>query len=184
MNRHDGMADRLDLATAATDPDHLVMDETAFAAFYGRTARALWAYLARASADPALADDLVQEAYYRLLRARVSIADDDHLRHYLFKVATNLLRDHYRGARPTIPLEQATLPARPPAQLQATTDLERGLAHLKPRERELLWLAYAEGMNHREIAGVVGVRETSVRVMLHRARRRLHERLTGDGGRR
>ena len=51
MNRHDGMADRLDLATAATDPDHLVMDETAFAAFYHQTARALCSYLARASAE-------------------------------------------------------------------------------------------------------------------------------------
>jgi len=43
---------------------------------------------------------------------------------------------------------------------------------LKPRERELLWLAYVEGMNHAEIAGATGLRVLSVRLLLFRARKR------------
>ena len=48
----------------------LEMDEESFRGFYDRTARTLRAYLARVTGNAALADDLLQESYYRLLRAR------------------------------------------------------------------------------------------------------------------
>jgi RNA polymerase sigma-70 factor (ECF subfamily) len=51
--------------------------------------------------------------------------------------------------------------------------LARALEGLKPRERELLWLAYAEGASHKEIAQVLGVRAGSVRLLLFRARRKV-----------
>ncbi len=46
------------------------------------------------------------------------------------------------------------------------------LRQLKPRERELLWLAYVEGMNHDEIAAATGLRPLSIRILLFRARRK------------
>ena len=46
-----------------------VMNSERFAAFYERSARPLWAYLARVSGDPSLADDLMQESYVRFLCA-------------------------------------------------------------------------------------------------------------------
>jgi RNA polymerase sigma-70 factor (ECF subfamily) len=42
---------------------------------------------------------------------------------------------------------------------------------LKPRERELLWLAYVEGMNHVEIANTLGLSALSIRPLLFKARR-------------
>jgi RNA polymerase sigma-70 factor (ECF subfamily) len=47
------------------------------------------------------------------------------------------------------------------------------MSGLKPRERAMLWLAYAEGASHREIAEVLGLGEGSMKTLLFRARRKL-----------
>src|SRR6185295_3615897 len=77
----------------------LPMDEETFRAFYDRTARGLWSYLSRITGDRQLADDLVQEAYYRFFRAGAVHADETHRRNSLFQIATNLGRDAMRRSR-------------------------------------------------------------------------------------
>ena len=72
------------------------MTEDAFRAFYETTARPLRAYLARTARDPRLADDLLQESYFRFLRTGTKLEDDAHRRNYLFRIATNLVRDQHR----------------------------------------------------------------------------------------
>src|SRR2546422_1993383 len=72
------------------------MNEAKFEAFYRKTAGSLWSYIYRMTGDPAMADDLLQKSFFRFLRSNPDIADDDHLRHYLFKTATNLVFDHFR----------------------------------------------------------------------------------------
>ena len=52
-------------------------------------------------------------------------------------------------------------------------DLGRAMARLKPRERDLLWLAYAQGSSHQEIAQTLGLKTASIKLLLFRARRRL-----------
>ena len=94
-----------DTDTAAPD-DTLQMDEDTFRGFYARTSGMVWAYLARATGDPAAADDLLQESYYRLLRTTTQFESEDHRKNYLFRIATNLLRDRYRRPR----LDHAQLP--------------------------------------------------------------------------
>lgn len=166
----------------------LQMDEEAFRAFYDRTARALWSYLSRMTGDRHLADDLLQEAYYRFLRAPRAPADDAHRRNYLFRIATNLLKDHRRGRRG----RQVALPDENgpgalaasgdlAAQAEARTDLTRAMSSLRPRDRSMLWLAYAQGASHREIAVVLGLKPASIKLLLFRARRRL-ARLLQDRG--
>jgi RNA polymerase sigma-70 factor (ECF subfamily) len=51
--------------------------------------------------------------------------------------------------------------------------VNEALSHLGRRERAMLWLAYAQGASHEEIAGVVGVKPGSVKSLLYRARRRM-----------
>jgi len=158
------------------------LDEDAFRAFYERTARPLWAYLYRTTGGPEAADDLLQESYLRLLRCGASFESDDHRRHYLFRIATNLAHDR-RRRRVALPMpgREARAPepqsADPSGALEGQADLRRALDRMKPRDRQLLWLAYAEGATHIEIAGMLGLRPTGVRVLLFRARRRLRRLL-------
>ena len=168
----------MDAAVPVTADAAPVLDEDAFRAFYDRTARQAWAYLFRATGDAALADDLLQETYYRLLRGRAVFDSDEHRVHYLFRIAANLLADTYRRRRPEhIPLSEdgGRDEAGPDAAraIEQQTDVARALAALAPRDRDMLWLAYADGASHAEIASHLGVGRPSVKAMLFRARRRL-----------
>ena len=152
------------------------MDSEEFAAFYERSARPLWAYLARVSGDPSLADDLTQESFVRFLGAGYGADGEVAARRYLFRIGTNLLRDHWRRQRTTaideIPEELfASRSHAAPTDSKAT--LGPALARLRPRDRQLLWLAYAEGYSHREIAQVMGLASPSIRLLLFRARRKM-----------
>jgi RNA polymerase sigma-70 factor, ECF subfamily len=161
-------------------PAETCMDSDEFAAFYQRSARPLWAYLARVCGDRALADDLMQESFVRFLvasRPEFSLAEGEVAsRRYLFRIATNLLRDHWR--RPAtasieeIPEEFFANPDRS-AQADSQAVLGPALKQMRPRERQLLWLAHAEGYSHHEIAQITGLASASIRLLLFRARRRI-----------
>ena len=173
----------LDASRAAVPP----MDDEAFAGFYERSARSLWAYLARTSGDPVLAEDLMQESYVRFLcatRPPSHLAEGEvACRRYLFQIGTNLLRDHWRRPR-AASIEE--IPegffARSGSAAQADSQMMLGpaMAQMRPRDRQLLWLAHAEGYSHREIAEVTGLGSASVRLLLFRARRKI-ARLLGEG---
>ena len=170
-------------AAGLAPPACAPMDSDGFAAFYERSARPLWAYLARVSGNATLADDLLQESYFRFLCADHPTDGEVSARRYLFRIGTNLLRDHWRRPKATS-LEEI------PEELFRARDhgdacdskamLGPALKAMKPRERQLLWLAYAEGYSHREIAEITGLASASIRLLLFRARRRIAKLLT-DG---
>jgi RNA polymerase sigma-70 factor, ECF subfamily len=168
-------------AVRVTEP---AMDSDQFAAFYERSAKSLWAYLARASGDAALADDLMQESYVRLLCANSPCDGEVASRRYLFRIASNLVRDHWRRPR-TVPIEDLPVDcaaARDTSmQTESRLTLDPALAKLRPRDRQLLWLAHAENYSHREIAGITGLAVTSIRLLLFRARREMARLLQKDG---
>jgi RNA polymerase sigma-70 factor, ECF subfamily len=162
------------------------MDEETFRIFYERTARPVWAYLSRLTGDSQLADDLLQETYYRFLRAGRNYDSETHRRNYLFRVATNLVRDGQRRHRVElvpVPEEHSADALRADEDVAGRaarrTDVTRAMARLTSRERELLWLAYAQGSSHEEIAGALGLKTASIKMLLFRARRRLAGLLNG-----
>jgi RNA polymerase sigma-70 factor (ECF subfamily) len=160
----------------ATD---LPMDSEAFAAFYERSARPLWAYVLRVSGDAALADDVSQEAYVRFLCAEraPSLANGEVAsRKYLFRIATNLLRDHWRrpGSTSIEDVSEELFASRSGEVLSDSQALLMpAMARLRPRDRQILWLAHAEGYSHREIAEITGLGSASIRLLLFRARRKM-----------
>ena len=165
------------LAGDAPHVAELPMDNDAFAGFYSRSARPLWAYLARVSGDPALADDLMQESYVRYLcasqPASLALEGEVAARRYLFRIATNLLRDHWRRPHSTsieeLP-EEFFAASASSAQADSQAVLGPALAQMRPLDRQLLWLAHAEGYSHREIAAITGLASASIRLLLFRAR--------------
>ena len=164
-------------AREASTLDRLALDASAFAAFHAATARPLWNYLRAASGSAALADDLVQESFLRLLRAEQLPPGDEERRRYLFRIGSNLLHDHHRAARrfvdPPAGWREPEAPPAAPREAPLSRDLLRSLEQLAPRERRLLWLAHVEEASHAEIAAATGLAAPSVRVLLFRARRKL-----------
>ena len=172
-----------DASGVAAAPACTSMDSEGFAAFYERSARPLWAYLARVSGNAALADDLLQESFMRFLCA-------DHP-----KTAKSAPGDISSASPPTCcAITGAGRRARPsktsppncsrpgitPRHPTPRTMLGPALKTMRPRERQLLWLAYAEGYSHREIAEITGLASASIRLLLFRARRKIARLLTDD----
>lgn len=144
--------------------------EESFRRLYEATSRPLWAYLQHASGRAEVADDLMQETYCRYLTRRIPEMDEPQTRSYLFRIATNLLHDRYRSRDDSAVDELPELGEESDAETKL--DVQAAMQQLKPRERELLWLAYVEGMSHTEIAAATGLRAMSVRILLFRARQK------------
>ena len=156
------------LATPADQPS---LNREAFRIFYSRTNRPLWAYLLRVSGRRDVADDLLQESYCCFLAAELPEMDAAESRSYLFRIATNLLHDRWRRREVSDTVTAIAQSHEDDPEMR--TDVRRALGQLKPRERQLLWLAHVEGFDHREIARLMGLKVASIRVLLFRARREL-----------
>jgi RNA polymerase sigma-70 factor (ECF subfamily) len=164
-------------------PEPVKIDEQAFQLLYRRTAGSLRAYAARVMGNATHADDIVQESYLRLVRSPPPTDDPQQLRAWLFRIASRLIVDHWRRGsrergRPNESAEARTVPS---PDIPLRVDMARVFEHLNPQQRQLMWLAYVEGADHREIAEALGLREASVRVLLFRTRRKL-ARLLREGG--
>lgn len=138
----------------------------------------LFRVMDRLSGEPELASDVVQEAFVRLYR-RGSFPDAPEA--WVISVAMNLFRNerttHQRRLRLLTPARGArTLGDAPPAPDEAVgaederRRVRRALDRLPERERRMLLLS-AEGYRYREIAAALRLKETSVGVLLARARR-------------
>jgi RNA polymerase sigma-70 factor (ECF subfamily) len=180
MSWNQSVLERQAAAKAAAQP---AMDSAQFAAFYERSARPLWAYLLRCSGDPALAEDLMQEAYVRFLGATQPADEDMAARRYLFRIASNLMRDHWRRPQASSleDLPESFFATCESAEEMATQQqLAKAMGQMRPRDRQILWLAHAENYSHHEIAEMMGLATASVRLVLFRARRRMRELMGGS----
>jgi RNA polymerase sigma-70 factor (ECF subfamily) len=161
---------------------HQRMDEAAFQRMYREVAPGLRAYIRRAAGDATLADDILQDTFYKFLRANLPAMEPFHRKAYLYRIASSLLVDHWRKIKRERRWSLERWMGRDSVEHAAHTgDTMDAFEQLKPPERSLLWLAYVEGFTHREIAEVMELQEKSVRVLLFRARQKLADVLRKQG---
>jgi RNA polymerase sigma-70 factor (ECF subfamily) len=154
-----------------------VINEARFQAFYESTHKPLYAYLFRVLGDKALAQDLFQEAYLRLLNAETGQLDEQALRAYLFRIGSNLMTDYFRKLKrerdwSNEVLATELIPDSPEIAVEESTIIS-AMDQLSLQNRSLLWLAYVEQFDHGRIAEMLGLQKSSIKVLLFRARNRL-----------
>lgn len=177
-----------------TDPDVELMlafsrgDDAAFESLFDRWAGRLLRYLERMVGDSATAEELVQETFFRVHRARDRYEPRARFSTWLYRIATNLaLNELKRPRRRHIhDSEVAVELGSPEAGADDMVDsrrlgaeVERELERLPERQRMALWLSAAEGHSYAEIAGMLDTTEKSVKALVHRGRASLVSRLRG-----
>ena len=160
--------------------EHEQTSQSAFEAFYRQTAHTLHGYLCRISRDPASADEVLQEAYIRMINAPPM--DEGQRKAYLYTTATNIVRDRWRKLKREREWAEQTQGTESVHQeFSLPIDMSAVFDQLSPQERAVLWLAHVEELSHREIGAILNVKEKSVKVVVFRAREKAKELLEKAG---
>ncbi len=147
-----------------------------FTDLFEATYQPLLGYAVRRVADPQDAADVVAEAYLVAWRRLDDVPTGPDARPWMFGVARNVLANYYRSERRRTALAarlRETLVEDLPVPDRGPTTLDLAMDRLGDDDRELLRLLAWEGLAREEIAMVLRVPRATVRVRLHRARRRL-----------
>ncbi len=162
-------------------------DRRSFALLFERWAPRLHGFFLRALRDPSAADDLLQQAFLNVHRARSSFQSIYPLRSWLFRIAANALRDELRRRRRAplaTPEEQEAMDQVAPANAPLPLDSQEraravraALDRLPESQRVVLHLHRFEEMTFAEIAGVLGTTEGAVKLRAFRAYQRLRREL-------
>jgi RNA polymerase sigma-70 factor (ECF subfamily) len=136
--------------------------------------------------DGPIAEDLTADTFEKAWRKRDSYRQDlASFSTWLFTIARRVAIDHYRKKRPEISFESAgqlTADETPEDLTTRHADFERLsvlLAQLAERDRELVALRYGAGLTNRAIAGLTGLSESNVGVILHRTMNKLRAEWEG-----
>ena len=148
----------------------------------------------RLTGDPAAAEDVVQEAFLKLMAGADSIEGRSRLTTWLYRVAYNASMDRLREGKRTTPVpeeqDDGALPMpsllvdfrfSPEAMLkdaEVRRALDEAIASLPPSLRAAFLLRDVEGLSTAEAAEALSLTETNLKVRLHRARLLLRERLS------
>jgi RNA polymerase sigma-70 factor, ECF subfamily len=168
--------------------------ETVVLAAWDRHHDELYAFLLDATRNPAVAEDLLQDAFIRLLREVRSSRSPEQLRAWLYRVAANLVVDRGRRLgtarqwfdRFGVPGYRVAAEASPETKVlgdEAEQELDRALGGLPADARTALLLA-AEGFSGHEIAQAIDRSEAATRTLMCRSRVRLRHELAEQGGER
>ena len=169
-------------------------DPTCLGGFFEAWGDRLYRLSLRLTGDPAAAEDVVQEAFLKLMAGADSIEGRSRLATWLYRVAYNASMDRLREGKRTTPVpeeqDDGALPMpsllvdfrfSPEAMLkdaEVRRALDEAIASLPPSLRAAFLLRDVEGLSTAEAAEALSLTETNLKVRLHRARLLLRERLS------
>ncbi len=163
-----------------------------FSSFYIRNRSELIAHANRIVKDKVKAEEITQEALVKFMLAAPELSSDDHALSYLHRTIENLCIDLFRAEnrRPNlVTLDDATAEVESTWQvsgdhsevISAAEDaaiIRQALSLLSPAERAALVMWEVEGRSTKEIAQVLGIKESAVRHTVSRARASLRKVLS------
>ncbi len=158
-----------------------------FEAVYTQTYEHILGYAMRRCDSPEDAADVVAETFAVAWRRADALPPGGEARLWLYGVARNVLANHRRGlARHRhrsveLDADVADLYAHSPEGSVELGVIGRTFRELAEDDRELLSLVAWEGLDHGEIAQVLGCSRNAVRIRLYRARKRFSKALAGAG---
>lgn len=122
------------------------------------------------------ADDIFQEVFMRYVRNNPDFESEDHRKAWLIRVTLNCAKKYWSSAwrRKTVPLEDSYS-----FSIPEETELDEALGSLAPKYRSVIHLFYYEGYSTAEIGKTLGIKKSTVRTQLTRARAQLSEILNG-----
>ena len=166
-------------------------DSAAFDAIYAAHRTRIFSFLARLTGRRALAEDLLQETFLRLCRFAPRLSPDTRIELWLFTVARNLVRSHFRWSivdadrlQGFQQLGQAASQVSPfdmSSARELERAVERALLRLPLDQRELLILVVVEHMSSADVAAMLKLNAVALRQRLSRARKQLALAIAREG---
>jgi RNA polymerase sigma-70 factor (ECF subfamily) len=126
------------------------------------------------------ADDLYQDTVLKAFRYYSSYDKDKAFKPWIFRIASNTIRDYFRQRHPTLQLEHLDIPDRTDGRTeQDIREVYRLAGRLKPKQRQVFFLYYYNDFSVSEISGVTGLSVFSVKFILSQSRKAVRNRLRG-----
>jgi len=176
-------------------PRHCRGDREAFTELMNAYQAPVYGYLVRCGVPPASRDDVFQEIFLKIHLAAASYQPSRPLRPWLFTIAANSVRNHFRDEsrhRVADDARACDAPSRDHgpralAEIRETTAwLERALPALPLAQREVLLLGSIGGLRLQDIATLLDIPLNTVKTLTRRARsslaRALAEQTSGTMG--
>jgi RNA polymerase sigma-70 factor (ECF subfamily) len=128
-----------------------------------------------------VAEEIVQEAFARAWASPSTPSDATEFRRWLYRIITNLARDHFRARRPLaivpVPAQRGSDPGEELERGSIDEPLAAALRGLTVAERQVIYLRYFEDRSFAETARMLGRPQVSLRVVVHRALAKLRRQL-------
>jgi RNA polymerase sigma factor (sigma-70 family) len=161
--------------------------KTRFEAVYTETYERILGYAVRRCDSPDDAADVVAETFAIAWQRVDTLPAGDEARLWLYGVARNVLANHHRRQvrhrhrSVTLDTDVADLYGFSPEGSVELSAIAKEFRALAEDDQELISLVAWEGLDHGQIAKVLGCSRNAVRIRLHRARKRLSKALAGAG---